>query len=397
MVVSNKEKQFCLHYNRESNKECFLVCKDCGIVLDEAPNMVNDDPYFQTYTHFNHMSFHRDSSPLLSTTIGSESERRNVQKFKRYSQLNKSKYTYTETLKIKTLYETKRLLALLQLPNSLKKEVIKKVEFFYSQFRKATKFRGVLYLTPFILYITCLERNIFIDKKKIIEFSALDIKIFNQLFISILRNNKTLQEKLRDNDFRKDQILNSLSGYIDQKKNSFNKKGTVDLILEYLEQTPAGLTGKELSKRFDFFRTTIPHHLRTLKNKGFIYSDKIKRKGRPVNCYKINPDIHLNLNQDSYSFKELLETAQKFLDNYWNLFKKYSNRAITSVIFSLARDCLLSKATQDHLIFLKHFTDHSISIFLGIEQSTLTSTKKNVIKLIEKIKGKQNESKNRRY
>lgn len=389
MVVSNNKSKFCLHYNRENNREGFLVCKDCGLILDETPDMIKHDPNPKPYTHIKHSNIHRSTAPLHSTTIGSEFERRNIQKLKRYSRLNKPKYTHTEVLKIKTLYETKRLLALLQLPAFLKNEIIEKSLFYSSQLPKKSKIKDVLHLTPFILYLTCLEKNIFIDKKKLFEFSDLNLRLFNRLFIIILRNNKNLQKKLRDNNFRKDQILNYLSGYIYHKKAS-NKKRTVDLILECLKQTPAGLTAKELLKLFNLSIQTISYHLKTLKNKGFIYSEQIKegKRSPPTNRYKINPNI--NINQDSYSFKELLETAQKILNNYWNLLKKYSNKAITSVIFSSSRDYLLSKATH-HLIFLKYFTDRSIATFLSIEQSTLTSVKNDMIKLIKKIKERQNE------
>ncbi|MFX0023751.1 MAG: hypothetical protein ACFE9S_15600 [Candidatus Hermodarchaeota archaeon] len=370
MVISNNRSQLCLHSKIGENREGFLVCKECGLILDEFPKLVNDDPYHRTYTHIKHSNFHREASPLLSTSIGTKMERILNSKYRIYSKSNHYKYNYNDILKIKTINETSRLLSLLQLPITLKNEVIEKSLLFYSQFPKASNFRNPLILTPIALYLICKEKIIFIKKKKICEISNIETIVkFNKILFLILqnKNNKSLCKTFKDDDLRKKQILAYISRFIFQIDSNQNSSF---LIIKKLSHNLKGLTAKELSTILDIKINTIQVSLRNLLKKNLIVFKEIHEKGYIFRLFTLNKfpikELHFN---------NFLSICKKIINKYWELIKNQENKVITGLVFSLAKDVFTFNLSYRKILSY-NFTDNKFSKFLNIQQSSIHSAKR---------------------
>lgn len=220
MVLSEQKSKECLHINKGKNGEGFLVCKTCGIVFDENPTLMGSRPFYKPHVHLSEMKNDHSIEPVFLGKIGTGRERKINSRSSLYSRLSLRndhyKFEYKDVLEIEIFHEARRLIFTLKMPKSLIPEVIKGTKFFYSQLQKGSKFRNAHYLTPVTLFFICLRKNIFLKKSQLFKFSALDLKLFNQCFLTILGHNKTLQDELRNENFRKNLILNYLSGFVYQ-------------------------------------------------------------------------------------------------------------------------------------------------------------------------------------
>jgi len=74
-----------------------------------------------------------------------------------------------------------------------------------------------------------------------------------------------------------------------------------------------------------------------------------------------------------------LDFYKKILNIYWDQIKKYCNKTITALIFSLTKDYFKYTLGYNEYVKIRHFTDAKISRFLGIEPSVISHTKTSLI------------------
>jgi len=139
--------------------------------------------------------------------MGNIMERRKFSQFRRLIKLN-DQITFTaESVRIvRVKYEIMRYLGNLRLTTKLSEFILYNYEKFHGLFPKYSKF-GSTYLIPVALYITCLQRDIFMTKRKIIDVSECTKTQFNKALIRILQYDRALQQWIVSDKFRKRYIL----------------------------------------------------------------------------------------------------------------------------------------------------------------------------------------------
>lgn len=192
------------------NIEGYVVCKECGVVLDDSARLRHNFPYSKNNLLKNNKI---QNETLNHNSIGRTSELRYFPNFYRLNKLNNKMYGF-ETFKLNLSREVFRLLSSLDLPISLSDEVIRNSLIYYKQLEKRSRFRNAYYIAPVSLYIICLERIIFINKIKFDSIINIDKKLFNRCYSVILSNNKNLN-KFRSDDFRKKLVLKQLLGLME--------------------------------------------------------------------------------------------------------------------------------------------------------------------------------------
>lgn len=139
------------------------------------------------------------------TMMGYPSERRQV----RFSKLNY--LTNKEVLEMDMWHETDRLVGGLELPLN-KYEIKKAAHKFYDEFPHGTKFRRPRYVVPVIIYIECLERTIFINRKTLTKYFKCNFKSFNRCLREYYKRHRDILRKHCSSYFRMKLIYNALSG-----------------------------------------------------------------------------------------------------------------------------------------------------------------------------------------
>ena len=139
--------------------------------------------------------------------MGSVMERRRFSHFSRLIRLN-DQITFTaESVRIiRVKYEIMRYLGALRLPSKLNKSVLYNYEKYHGFFPKWSNF-GSSHLIPVALYITCLQRDIFMTKHEIINVSEYTKTQFNKTLIRVLQYDRALQQWIVSDKFRKKYIL----------------------------------------------------------------------------------------------------------------------------------------------------------------------------------------------
>lgn len=141
--------------------------------------------------------------------IGTPRERMN----KGYQRVYKTQVIYTRKSKEMHIeMELKRILANLHLSLDMWYDINLRFKRYYSQLKYATKNRGYKLLLPVAVYLHCLENIIFIPYNKMKEAFNCKKKDFYNCLKEVLKNNPTLFKKSKTVSFRKQMILQMLSG-----------------------------------------------------------------------------------------------------------------------------------------------------------------------------------------
>lgn len=143
-------------------------------------------------------------------TMGSASELLELPQYKRLSKINGNYGSFTEGRQVRFYYKASTVLSSLRLPIKLREEVLKNAESFYSSLEKGTYHRGEKTLIPTSIYITCLERFIFMRRKDFYPFCSKHD--FDRCLKAILIGNDPLRKKLLSKCFRTKTILVQLNG-----------------------------------------------------------------------------------------------------------------------------------------------------------------------------------------
>jgi len=157
---------------------------------------------------------HPDNMRMMGNII----ERRMFSHFSRLIKLN-DQITFTaESVRIvRVKYEIMRYLSSLGLSTKLNEFILYNYEKFHEFFPKYSKL-GSSNLIPVALYITCLQRDIFMTKREIINVSECTKTQFNKTLIRVLQYDRALQQWIVSDRFRKKYILNGFMGIL----NHFN-------------------------------------------------------------------------------------------------------------------------------------------------------------------------------
>ena len=142
-------------------------------------------------------------------TMGSKSERLLLPKYEKLKRIDGFS-TVKETRAYDSWIKATMVLDGLSLPLNLRSEVLENANSFYKILGKHTPHRGVGVLIPVSIYITCLERFIFVRRRDYYSFCS--EHLFNRCLKAILTKNRLLKEKLLSDDFRIKTILVQLSG-----------------------------------------------------------------------------------------------------------------------------------------------------------------------------------------
>lgn len=211
MVETFIQSPICLHNETMVNKDRFVVCQSCGLVLDDV-KLVNS-------SHFN---LRMDAEGIIAQNeylgkytrgkIGSKSEQNKYQ-VKRLAKLNNMR-TYEKIRFVAQINEATRILSLLGLPRTLYFEIMDKAKRYYDFFACKSACRSERTLIPACLYLTCLERNINIKIREITNNLATSwnntIKTLIKCLSLIFEKDSQLRERVSrkiDEDILKDCLV----------------------------------------------------------------------------------------------------------------------------------------------------------------------------------------------
>ena len=142
--------------------------------------------------------------------IGSIFERKEFPQLRRQIKLNGQK-TYEEKKDFMISYEILRYLGIVDLSMTLKNEIFYNYWKYEACFPKGSRERGIS-LIPVVIYIVCLKRLIFINKRTLIRISHRTRKDFHKTLKEILQYDNSLQKLIASDEFRTKYILNVFIG-----------------------------------------------------------------------------------------------------------------------------------------------------------------------------------------
>ena len=142
--------------------------------------------------------------------MGSKSEILLLPKYQKLREINGFSTSYKENRDNDFWNEVSIVLGRLHLSFKLRDTVLKNANIFYEQLGFSTYHRGSKVLIPVSIYLTCLERFIFVKRSDF--YRNCSKKAFDNCFKEILRNNDSLRIKLHSDDFRIKTILVQLNG-----------------------------------------------------------------------------------------------------------------------------------------------------------------------------------------
>jgi len=130
--------------------------------------------------------------------------------FERIAKLQEHRDHLTD-LRIEIYINTGKLLSNLNLPLSLRTDIVSKSMEIYESYPLRAPARSPENIVPIALYLTSLERDIFLPWSELIKDHPKPW-VLKKMLVDGLANDRALYNKIRSHDFRKDRILQMLSG-----------------------------------------------------------------------------------------------------------------------------------------------------------------------------------------
>lgn len=223
----HQTREFCNHSETFHEKNGDIVCRKCGLVLENEPLFEGDGKIPNEKTQINEIS-------TLRPTIGFQKERTSA-KFKRLAnknkqiQQNKRLFDFRKRL----YFEVKRLLSAIQLPEGLRSDIITQGIHFYSLFEKGSRIRNPSVIGAASLYFLCLERGFFIRFNILKSLLDADYRYLRECIQKLYIKIPTLK-KLNKPEFRKKLIAQQLHGLYETMKDE--NKNFIGDAREWIEQ-----------------------------------------------------------------------------------------------------------------------------------------------------------------